>query len=204
LAWNWGSLVENSRSILRDAWEKQYNFTYIDTLDFLSKDLLSKIEKRCEKKLRWKRLAIRNHWNVALFGEELTKKKEALIEIKKVHPMIGNGVFAKERIAEFSMVGEYVGEVRKRNRKGDRENPYVFRYVIASRETSYVIDAKNKGNFTRFINHSYEPNLISKSAIFEGVGRIIFCANRVIQPGEQLTYDYGPYYWRGRPTPWAL
>ena len=74
--------MENSRSILRDAWGKQYNFTYIDTLDFLSKDLLSKIEKRCEKKLRWKRLAVRNRWNVALFGEELTQKKEAQRNLK--------------------------------------------------------------------------------------------------------------------------
>ena len=200
MAWSGRNLVENSRDLL----EKEYGFKYIDALQFTSNTLLAKIEKRCEKKLRWKRQALKNRWSVALFGEEISKKREVSVEIKKVHPIIGSGVFAKERISEFSMIGEYVGEVRKRDRKGDRENPYVFRYVIGSQETSYVIDAKNKGNFTRFINHSYEPNIISKSVIFEGVGRIVFCANRIISPGEQLTYDYGPYYWRGRPIPWEL
>jgi hypothetical protein len=200
MAWSGGCLVENSRDLL----EKEYGFKYIDTLEFLFKEHLFKIKKQCEKKLRWKKHALKNRWILALFGEEITKKKEVSVQIKKINPIIGNGVFANEQIPEFSMVGEYVGEVRKRNRKGDRENPYVFGYVIGHQQTSYVIDAKDKGNFTRFINHSYEPNLISKSVIFEGVGRIFFCTNRIISPGEQLTYDYGPYYWRRRPTPWNL
>jgi SET domain-containing protein len=196
--------VENSRSLLRADLEKEYSFQYIDALDFISSDLLSKIQKRCEKKLKYRRHASNNRWTVALLGEEIAQKKEALVEIKKVHPLVGSGVFAKERIPPLSMVGEYVGLVRKREPKKDRDNPYVFRYMIGPHEASYVIDAQNKGNFTRFINHSYEPNLISKWAIFEGIGRIVFCARRTIWPGEQLTVDYGPYYWRRRPHPLDL
>jgi SET domain-containing protein len=67
-----------------------------------------------------------------------------------------------------------------------------------------VIDAEEKGNFTRFINHSDEPNLTSRWIVVDGIYHVILFANQLIPKGTQLTYDYGPNYWSQRPGPLCL
>ena len=66
---------------------------------------------------------------------------------------------------------------------------------------NYVIDATN-GNLTRFINHSYNPNLQPMYAFIEGFYHLIFLTIKPIKNGEQLAYNYGNNYWylRGKPT----
>ena len=145
-----------------------------------------------------------NRWACSLFEKELLQDRAVPLEIKKVNPLVGLGVYATKIIPELGFIGEYTGVVRKRQRRKDTLNDYVFGYVIGPHETPWVIDAEEKGNFTRFINHSYEPNLTSRWIISEGVGHIIFFANRTIMPGEQLTYDYGPNYWIKRSYPQDL
>lgn len=184
--------------------ENQFGITYIESLEFFSEKIFQKIKRLSERKLRWKKHAQVNRWAALLFEEPLVKKKEISYVIKKVNPLVGHGVFATKAIGELSYVGEYAGIVRKRRRWKDSSNEYVFSYVIGPHDTVWVIDAKERGNFTRFINHSYEPNLTSKWIIVNNIAHVVFFANRLILPGEQLTYDYGPYYWRKRSYPEAL
>jgi SET domain-containing protein len=98
-------------------------------------------------------------------------------------------------------VGHYAGIVRKRKRKEDKTNNYVFRYLETRFRVPYVIDAKENGNICRFLNHSTNPNLLSRSMVIDGIYYIIFFTKRACQKAEQLTYDYGPFYWRSRPNP---
>jgi len=182
--------------------EEQFKIIYLDSLEFIDQALLEEVKGKVEKKID--KYAQMNHWATALFGEGLLKKKEVPYLIKKVNPLVGYGVFAKETICELTYIGEYTGLVRKRKKRKDSLNDYVFGYVVGPQDTPWVIDAREKGNFTRFINHSYTPNLTSRWIIAEGISHIIFFANRLIQPGEQLTYDYGPYYWRKRSFPQAF
>ena len=165
---------------------------------------LNTIHRRCNNKLWWKKYNRMNRWACSLFEKELRQCKQAQIEIKQVNPLVGMGVFATKPISELTFIGEYTGVVQKRHKRKDSLNDYVFGYVIGPHDTPWVIDARKKGNFTRFINHSDEPNLTSRWIISEGVGHVIFFANRKINTGEQLTYDYGPYYWRKRSYPQAL
>lgn len=176
----------------------------VHSLEFADEKIFEKVKKRCIQKLRWKKYARINRWTTLLFEKDLREKKQAPIVIKKVNPLVGLGVFAKETILELAFVGEYTGIVRRRHKKRDEANDYVFGYVIGPHDTPWVIDAEVRGNFTRFINHSYEPNLTSKWIISDGIAHIILFANRLIQAGEQLTYDYGPYYWRKRSYPQTL
>jgi SET domain-containing protein len=181
--------------------EKFFNITYLQSLRFESVKVEAKIKKRCEKKLSKINYNKENKWTRSLFEDSLLKHKEAPYLIKKVNPLIGYGVFAAKSIADLEFIGEYTGLVRKRKFFGESSNDYVFGYVAGPDDTPWVIDAREYGNFTRFINHSYSPNLTSRWIISGGVGHIIFFANRLILPGEQLTYDYGPYYWRKRSYP---
>ena len=188
-------MVEGTRPLLIRDYEA------VDRLVFATAKIEQKIRAktaRIEKKRGIRRF---NDWTAALFKEAVEQGIRPKLVLKKVNPIVGVGIFAEEAIGALTYIGEYAGLVKKRQRFRDRHNNFVFGYVIGLSETPYVIDAREKGNFTRFINHSYEPNLLSRWFIHDGFCHIIFFTKRSILAGEQLTYDYGPYYWRKRSYP---
>jgi hypothetical protein len=101
----------------------------------------------------------------------------------------GRGIFAATRIRRGQRIIEYIGErissdeadLRYEDDTMDRHHTFLF-----SVDENIVIDAAQKGNSSRFINHSCAPNC---EAVNED-GRIFIEAMRNIQPGIELTYDY--------------
>ena len=61
-----------------------------------------------------------------------------------------------------------------------------------------VIDSYHKGNATRFINHSCDPNLLVTYVVSDlnKIPTIAFFALRNIEINEQLTFDYTECYWK--------
>jgi SET domain-containing protein len=61
-------------------------------------------------------------------------------------------------------------------------------------EEIFTVDANNKGNVARFLNHSCDPNLQNYQVWIEHqdkrLPRIAFFATRDIADGEELTFDY--------------
>ncbi|KAK2956247.1 putative Histone-lysine N-methyltransferase ASHH1 [Blattamonas nauphoetae] len=105
----------------------------------------------------------------------------------------GWGLFTEEKLPPHRFVGEYVGEVidrktlRKRLQDYDGENNFYF-LSLAPNE---YIDSSRKGDVTRFLNHSCEPNCITQKWIVEGemcVG--VFVGDHPINAGDELTIDY--------------
>ena len=102
----------------------------------------------------------------------------------------GKGVFAVQPLAEGEMLIEYGGEVISwkealRRHPHDPLDPnHTFYFHI---DDKHVIDGKQGGNSSRWINHSCKPNC---EADEEG-GRVFIKALRNIEPGEELFYDYG-------------
>ncbi len=143
-------------------------------------------------------------WAKAMFLQEFERGIHPRLLIKKIDSIVGFGVVALEDISQYSYIGEYAGIVRKRSRRKDELNDYVFGFPICNKDSPFVIDAKDFGNHTRFINHSDEPNLFSRWMEKDGICHVILYANRLIKQGEQLSYDYGPLYWRKRPAPIAM
>lgn len=97
----------------------------------------------------------------------------------------GRGLFTEERIAKGACVIEYVG--RPATAKQTKENR--GKYLFWTSDKS-MIDGNVPANTARFINHSCEPNceiVISRRRVF------VF-ALRDIEPGEELSYDYGTEY----------
>lgn len=102
----------------------------------------------------------------------------------------GKGAFATRRIRKGTRIIEYTGE-RISHEEADRRHAdkgeghhHTFLFAV---DKHTVIDAGRYGNDTRFINHSCDPNTES---VYED-GRIYIEAIRNIQPGIELSYDYG-------------
>ncbi|MFZ4772546.1 MAG: SET domain-containing protein-lysine N-methyltransferase [Chlamydiia bacterium] len=191
-------MVETTRNFLvpDDLEEllKEFNVTFLDHLKYSEGVDLEWIRRKAAKKLLDPKFHAFNQWNRALFHRELGGIRQKM-GIKFIDELKGYGLFAEQVIPEMTCVGEYTGIVKKRDRKTDRDNSYIFEYAIDTFDTGYVIDAESTGNHTRFINHSDEPNLLSRWLLIDNLPRIIFFTKRRIEVGEELEVDYGPYYW---------
>jgi SET domain-containing protein len=100
----------------------------------------------------------------------------------------GLGLFAAKPIKRGGHIATYRGrriptaEAERREARGAR-----YMFTIDSR---WSIDGSPRWNRARYINHSCRPNA-------RAVGRnggIVIVAARRIEPGEEITYDYGQEY----------
>lgn len=95
----------------------------------------------------------------------------------------GLGLFAAVPIKKRETIIEYVGR-RMSSKEGDEmeNNSYIFTV-----NSKIDIDGSPRWNTARYANHSCRPNC--ESVIRQS--RVFIVALRNIQPGEELTYDYG-------------
>ena len=104
----------------------------------------------------------------------------------------GQGLFAKTHIKEDDTIGYYTGEVIGEKEFHDPDRPFSG-FVLWVTRNHIIIGEGPKANYTRFINHSDEPNaflVVStrwKTARFEAL--------RDIEPGEEIFFNYGDDYW---------
>lgn len=101
------------------------------------------------------------------------------------------------------MVDKYSGEVvgsREASRRAKINDKKGATYLFSldkfdvPRGKYHAIDGENCGGVTRFINHSCSPNLTAYAVVSDRrdwkVYDIAFFTNRVINAGEELTYNY--------------
>ncbi|NBD73842.1 SET domain-containing protein-lysine N-methyltransferase [Patescibacteria group bacterium] len=94
----------------------------------------------------------------------------------------GLGLFATTPFKKGERVIEYTGERISPAEADRRGGQYLFE--VSSRTT---IDGKGRENTARYLNHSCEPNCESRVER----SRVFIYTLRRIEPGEELTYDYG-------------
>ena len=100
-------------------------------------------------------------------------------------PIHGLGGFAKRAIARGSRVIEYVGEklgTAESLLRCERQNVFIF-----ALDESTHIDGDVPWNPARLLNHSCAPNC---DALLQD-GRLWLVANRDIEAGEEITFNYG-------------
>ncbi|MES2355857.1 MAG: chromate transporter [Pseudomonadota bacterium] len=109
-----------------------------------------------------------------------------VIRTSKVH---GNGLFAIREIPVGLRLIEYKGKRISREellRSDFSSSTNHYHTFYFSMPDGHVIDAGVDGNESRWINHSCEPNCITR----EENGHIFIDTLRPIQCGEELSYDY--------------
>lgn len=179
--------------------ERLFGFTYRPFLTLPNRDAFQWIVGQCPFLLRFASLAKENH---ELFAVHRNKLDEAIIpavSIRWVNPAKEYGLFTEEKIAAGAFFAEYTGIVRRLWRLNQDTNVYCLYYPTNFWSFNYcTIDGKKCGNITRFINHSDDPNLEIKCLIDRGLVHVALIAKRDIAVGEELSFDYGPDFWRDR------
>jgi SET domain-containing protein len=97
----------------------------------------------------------------------------------------GLGLFAEAPIRKGKFIIEYWGKRVRWNDVENLQSKYLF-----DLNTRWAIDGADRRNTARYINHSCQPNAIP----YEVKGKIKIYAKKTIQPGDEITYDYGKEY----------
>lgn len=135
----------------------------------------------------------------------LADNQDSKIAVVYKNDKVGHGVIAIDEIAENSFIIPYLGKLVLQTSQEVLDNEYAFNvFPINNGESFLVVDPKEVGNETRFMNHSYTPN-----------ARIVFarCGDKIqpwiqainkISTGEDICWNYGSGYWKSKgvvPTP---
>jgi SET domain-containing protein len=110
---------------------------------------------------------------------------ETELLVFKSSPIHGLGGFAKTAIRQGTRIIEYVGERISKSesvRRCEQNNEYIF-----GLNDEQDLDGNVAWNPARLINHSCAPNC---EAEMED-DHIWIIAKRDIQPGEEITFNYG-------------
>lgn len=171
-------------------------FEYLPYPIFETREGLEQVLAQTAKAKAGDKISAEKIWMGIYFDKEICKGTHPPISIRLVDEEVGYGAFADKKIAPCAFVGEYTGIIQERKPKQLKSKRHCLRYSMWEGRKNFCVDAEQKGNFTRFINHSFEPNLGVQSIYWRGIPRMIFIALREIREGGQLTFDYGPLFWK--------
>uniref|UniRef100_A0A3Q2Y4U6 SET domain containing 2, histone lysine methyltransferase n=1 Tax=Hippocampus comes TaxID=109280 RepID=A0A3Q2Y4U6_HIPCM len=106
----------------------------------------------------------------------------------------GWGLRAAKDLPSNTFVLEYCGEVLDHKEFKIRVKEYArnknIHYYFMALKNNEIIDATLKGNCSRFMNHSCEPNCETQKWTVNGQLRVGFFTTKAVSAGTELTFDY--------------
>ena len=106
-------------------------------------------------------------------------------------PFNAFGAFAITNIPAGTVLGFYNGEYVLTSNYDNPEDFYHWGLT-----NGMAITAVKYGNWTRFMNHSDDPNVINKEVLHNSRIRIRFSTTKDVKEGQRLTLNYGDLYWK--------
>ena len=126
-------------------------------------------------------------------NQKFQSKKYAKLDIRRTGKK-GHGLFTKQALKKGEFIIEYVGEVLHEDEYRARKNRYEAEekrhYYFMTLSSSETIDAAERGNAGRFLNHSCQPNCETQKWMVNGELCIGIFALEDISPDAELTFDY--------------
>src|SRR5579871_2660125 len=103
----------------------------------------------------------------------------------------GLGLFATKPIKKGRRIIRYFGPIldSKKKDEDEIENKYLFEL-----NNRWTIDGSVRANVARYINHACKPN--AESDVKPRKRRVYIRAIKDIEPGEEISYDYGTDYFK--------
>jgi hypothetical protein len=103
----------------------------------------------------------------------------------------GLGLFATRPIKKGTKIVRYFGPLLDCKKKKDDavENKYLFEL-----NNRWTIDGSVRENVARYINHACKPN--AESDVRPRKRKVFIRAIKNIEPGEEISYDYGTDYFK--------
>lgn len=140
-----------------------------------------------------------------LYGPQIRSESMAPVSIRFISDEVGFGLFAEKDLDAGTLIAEYTGIVQEGRdvspEEGNGEGydtDYTWDYPDAWYEDIlFEINALENGNELRYVNHSFEPNLVVEHTLLDNRWVIFFIAEHSIKKGTQFTVDYGEEYWSG-------
>ena len=123
-------------------------------------------------------------------NRDIQKRKWKATVVKKTEKK-GMGLFAGECISESNYIIDYVGEIIGEQECYKRlNNDSSNKMYMLAMNHDHIIDASNKGNKARFINHSCNPNAKVVKWLVNQMEVAVITATRNIMFNEEITFNY--------------
>eukprot|EP00591_Stephanopyxis_turris_P012618 CAMPEP_0195508434 /NCGR_PEP_ID=MMETSP0794_2-20130614/1637_1 /TAXON_ID=515487 /ORGANISM="Stephanopyxis turris, Strain CCMP 815" /LENGTH=598 /DNA_ID=CAMNT_0040635387 /DNA_START=534 /DNA_END=2330 /DNA_ORIENTATION=- len=129
-------------------------------------------------------------------GNRMVGRRQAAKCRPRREPGKGWGLVALENLRKGDFVQEYVGEVidekemKLRLGMWAKDHPHDPNFYVMQLEAGWYIDAREKGNLSRFVNHSCDPNCKLVPVNVAGFMRVAIVCITEVKSGEFLSYDY--------------
>lgn len=173
--------------------------TYLTHLEFDSLASLKRAERQSRFVMANPTVTPSLKWLGTFFKKELTYGFVNDVVIQWIDDTIGYGVFATRDFSPGEYIGEYTGVVKKSRFFAQNINEYCFHYPTHNFFINvHTIDAKYKGNETRFMNHQNTPNCEAFGCFFDNLMHVCIRTVQNVTRGTELTYDYGKDWWGDR------
>jgi len=137
-------------------------------------------------------------------NQRFQQKQYANVSVIKTEKK-GFGLRADTNLKPNDFIFEYIGEVipepafRRRMHQYDQEG--IKHFYFMSLTKAVFVDATKKGNLGRFCNHSCNPNCFVDKWVVGDKLRMGIFAERHIQAGEELVFNYNVDRYGADPQP---
>jgi hypothetical protein len=113
------------------------------------------------------------------------------VEVREA-PNKGHGIFTPSDVPAGTYLFEYIGEIigieeLESRRLSTLRDEHM--YVMEIKKNAFI-DSTKKGNISRFINHSCDPNCTAEVWNVKGRYRVGIFTTKAVPAGGELTFDY--------------